>query len=110
MINRFAFAVPDANGRLWATSEARPDLLVPEAVSADDPHYAGYAWRLADDEDYRGPLRPPAATFINGQRRDFHPPCGPNDRVLIERESNGNTYALLWHAAGRLNWLGYDQG
>lgn len=108
VIDRLAITLP-ASSALWQEATSAFHTQTPEEAALDPSFAAELAWLFADSES-PCPLRPAAVEFIERERRDFQGRCEGTSRLAIGRDSDVNSYHVLWGDDATLNYLGYDQG
>jgi hypothetical protein len=102
IIDRLAIVIPatrDEAARIAAVN----GLAAPDEADNDVVH-------LVQDEDEPRPFDTALAEFITRERAAFQPDFVAGAALWIEPSSGVNNWNLMWHAAGELAYLGYDQG
>ena len=108
VLDRLAITIP-ADAGLWAMVAAALNAYEPEDAVNDAEWAQGFLW-LIHGREPPSPVREAATTFVNRERRSFQEACAPGSRLLFQRHSDVNDWAVIWGTDARLNYRGYSQG
>jgi hypothetical protein len=108
VLDRLAIAIP-ADPGLWGAVTAALTAREPEDAANDAEWAKDFLWLMHGNEP-PSPVREAAMKFVNRERRSFQEQCTPGSRLLFQRHSDVNDWAVIWGTDARLNYLGFSQG
>jgi hypothetical protein len=108
VLDSLAIVIP-ADPDLWAEVTAALNAREPEEAAKDEEWARDFLWFILGD-DQPSPIREAAMKLINSKRKPFQAESTPGNRLLFQRYSDVNDWAVIWGTDAQLNYLGFSQG
>lgn len=84
-------------------------LIALDQAESDELSFEGLRW-LFELEDAPAPLGLHALQFINSHKHTFQDTATDTTQVFFTRESDVNSWCVVWRSERSLNYLSFDQG